>query len=99
MRRLAIRLSEPHDGGQVVRGGWGREGARSEERAEQRLAPGGRAALPLTRSSSIAALPLTRTRYSSLQSRSPRDNYVALTQRESQVLQHMLGLRQHRGAI
>src|SRR5260221_7452350 len=29
-------------------GGWGREGARSEVRAEQRLAPGGRAALPLT---------------------------------------------------
>src|SRR5205807_2050694 len=30
-------------------GGWGREGVRSEARAEQRLAPGGRAALPLTR--------------------------------------------------
>src|SRR5258708_7825497 len=30
-------------------GGWGREGVRSEARAKQRLAPGGRAALPLTR--------------------------------------------------
>ena len=34
--------------------GWGREGARSEERAQQRLAPGGRAALPLTRTRPIA---------------------------------------------
>ena len=30
-------------------GGWGREGVRSEARAKQRLTPGGRAALPLTR--------------------------------------------------
>jgi hypothetical protein len=36
-------------------GGWGREGARSEERAELRLAPGGRAALPLTRITLMAA--------------------------------------------
>src|SRR6266852_1520985 len=41
-------------------GGWGREGVRSEARAEQRLAPGGRAALPLTRTKHWrAALPLT----------------------------------------
>src|SRR5439155_16448796 len=33
----------------VLCGGWGREGVRSEERAQQRLAPGGRASLPLTR--------------------------------------------------
>src|SRR5579859_5604970 len=39
----------PHRRGEHVRGGWGREGARSEARAKQRLAPGGRAALPLTR--------------------------------------------------
>jgi len=31
----------------VLSGGWGREGVRSEARAELRLAPGGRAALPL----------------------------------------------------
>src|SRR5207245_5695490 len=44
-------------------GGWGREGVRSEARAEQRLAPGGRAALPLTRTKHWrAALPLTRGR-------------------------------------
>src|SRR5207244_8153392 len=55
--------------GRRLSGGWGREGARSEERAEQRLAPGGRAALPLTRTRCRAtrtrcraALPLTRTR-------------------------------------
>src|SRR5207247_390171 len=35
-------------------GGWGREGVRSEERAEQPLAPGRRAALPLTRMSLVA---------------------------------------------
>src|SRR5712692_4633687 len=46
-------------------GGWGREGVRSEARAEQRLAPGGRAALPLTRTKyRRAALPLTRTEHS-----------------------------------
>src|SRR6266852_3139027 len=45
-------------------GGWGREGVRSEARAEQRLAPGGRAALPLTRTKHWrAALPLTRTKH------------------------------------
>ena len=42
-------------------GGWGREGVRSEARAEQRLAPGGRAALPLTRKAIWrAVLPLAR---------------------------------------
>ena len=57
-------------------GGWGREGVRSEARAEQRLAPGGpqapitrtthwRAALPLPRRKQWrAALPLTRRRTS-----------------------------------
>src|SRR5258708_23290187 len=43
-------------------GGWGREGGRTEAPAEQRLAPGGRAALPLTRTRTRrAAPPLTRT--------------------------------------
>src|SRR5439155_594518 len=36
-------------------GGWGREGVRSEARAQQRLAPGGRAALPLTRNECVAS--------------------------------------------
>src|SRR5947208_1739590 len=34
-------------------GGWGREGVRSEARAQLRLAPGGRAALPLTRTNAV----------------------------------------------
>jgi len=58
------RKSAASRGTRASCGGWGREGVRSEARAEQRLAPGGRAALPLTRKAIWrAALPLTRIKH------------------------------------
>src|SRR5205807_10392803 len=67
-------------------GGWGREGVRSEARAEQRLAPGGpqapitrtkhwRAALPLTRKPTWDAAPLTRIMVGQICRRSRRRNW------------------------
>src|SRR6266849_5795869 len=52
-------------------GGWGREGVRSEARAQQRLAPGGTQA-PITRKPIWrAALPLTRIKHLFLKVRAP----------------------------
>ena len=43
LHRLTVSESAKSEAGEAPScGGWGREGARSEARAEQRLAPGGR---------------------------------------------------------